>query len=68
MNDEPSTPEQHALIRIRATERVRYIIWLANRLERAADCPRIRKAAADELRMLIGADGAPDILALGVKR
>lgn len=50
--DTPSTPQQHAALRLAAQERVGFILWLAEKLETTADL-LIRKEAAAVLRQLV---------------
>lgn len=54
-DDKPATAEQIQAIRRAATERVGYILWLADKLihERAGLDVCIRTAAAHELRQLV---------------
>jgi hypothetical protein len=50
-NDPPSTPDQHAAIKLAALERVRYFRWLADGLLKTDDIS-MRRAAADAIREL----------------
>lgn len=54
-DDKPATAEQIQAIRRAATERVGYILWLADKLvhEKAGLDVCIRTAAAHELRQLM---------------
>jgi hypothetical protein len=52
MDTSPSTAEQHQAIRQAAQERIGFILWLAEKLEKTAD-PLIRKEAAKALRELV---------------
>ena len=52
MDNTTSTAEQHAAIRKLAHERVAFLLWLADKLERTSDI-LIRKEAAKAIRELL---------------
>ena len=52
MDTTPSTAEQHAQIKRLAQERVAFLLWLADKLERTGDI-LIRKEAAKAIRELL---------------
>ena len=52
MDHSPSTAQQHRAISQAARERIGFLLWLADKLEKTAD-PLIRKEAAKALRELV---------------